>query len=104
MNRAQRRYLNTTVGLYTRRTSWARNDAESFGRRPDRLHRVRDRFPGEEFGWRDDPTLDLVAVKQITPGIRVRSAFEIPDSPCAEHVREAPQQSTALQSCSTWPS
>ena len=89
MNRAQRRYLNATVGLYTRPTNWARNDAEWFKRRPDRSHRVRDRFPGEEFGSRDDPTLDMVAVKQITTGIRARSAFEIPDSSCAEHVREA---------------
>jgi hypothetical protein len=34
-------------------------------------------------------TLDMVAVKQITTGLRVRSPFEIPASPCAEQVREA---------------
>ncbi len=89
MNRAGRRYLNATVGLFTRPTNWARNDAEWFKRRPDRSHRVRDRFPGEEFGSRDDPTLDMVAVKQIITGLRVRSPFEIPASPCAEQVREA---------------
>jgi hypothetical protein len=84
MNRAQRRRHS-----HPRPTSWARDDAKWFQRRPDRSHRVRDRFPGEEFGWRDDPTLDLVVVKQITTGIRVRSPFEIPASPCAEQVREA---------------
>jgi hypothetical protein len=89
MNRTQRRYLNATVDLYTRPTNWARNDAEWFKRRPDRSHRVRDRFPGEEFGSWVDPTLDLVVVKQITTGIRVRSPLEIPASPCAEQVREA---------------
>jgi hypothetical protein len=94
VNRAQRRYLDATIrpgarGRILTSPTWARDDREWFQRRPDRSHRVRDRFPGEEFGSRDDPTLDLVAVKHITTGIRARSPFEIPVSPCAEHVREA---------------
>jgi hypothetical protein len=95
MNRAQRRYLDATVRavargrINTRSTSWARDDREWFQQRPDRSHRVRDRFPGEEFGSKDDPTLDMVAVRQIAAGVRVRSPFEIPASPCAEYVREA---------------
>jgi hypothetical protein len=95
MNRAQRRYLDASVRavargrINTRSTSWAREDREWFQQRPDRSHRVRDRFPGEEFGSKDDPTLDMVAVRQIATGVRVRSPFEIPASPCAEYVREA---------------
>jgi hypothetical protein len=95
MNRAQRRYLDASVRavargrINTRSTSWARDDREWFQRRPDRSHRVRDPFPGEEFGSKDDPTLDMVAVRQIATGVRVRSPFEIPASPCAEYVREA---------------
>jgi hypothetical protein len=95
MNRAQRRYLGATVRavslgvINTRSTFWARDDREWFQQRPDRSYRVRDRFPGEEFGSRNDPTLDLVAVRQIAAGVRVRSPFEIPASPCAEYVREA---------------
>jgi hypothetical protein len=96
MNRAQRRYLDADARrardrgqINTRSTSWARDDREWFQRWPDRSHRVRDRFPGEEFGSRDDPTLDMVAVRQISTGVRVRSPFEIPASPCARYVREA---------------
>jgi hypothetical protein len=102
MNRAQRRYLNATVGLYTRPTNWARNDAEWFERRLDRSHRVRDRFPGEEFGSWVDPTLDLVAVKQIIPGIRVRSPFEIPPSRCAERLLEAGKQENGAALLFDW--
>ena len=74
--------------INTRSTSWARDDREWFQQRPDRSHRVRDRFPGEEFGSKDDPTLDMVAVR-IAAGVRARSPFDIPASPCAEYVREA---------------
>jgi hypothetical protein len=95
MNRAQRRYLDATVRavargrINSRSTSWARDDREWFQQRPHRSRRVRNRFPGEEFGSKDDPTLDRVAVRQIATGVRVRSPFEIPASPCAEYVREA---------------
>ena len=95
MNRAQRRHLDATVRavargrIITRSTSWARGDREWFQQRPYRSHRVRDRFPGEEFGSKDDPTLDMVAMRQIAAGVRVRSPFEIPASPCAEYVRQA---------------
>jgi hypothetical protein len=95
MNRAQRRYLDAIVRavargrINTRSTSWARDDRQWFQQRPDRSHRVRSRFPGEEFGSGDDPTLDMIAVRQIAAGVRVRSPFEMPASPCAEYVREA---------------
>jgi hypothetical protein len=81
--------VGAVIGVNTRPTSWSKDDAKWFERRPDRTHRVRDRFPGEEFGSKDDPTLDMVAVRQIAAGVRVRSPFEIPASPCAEYVREA---------------
>ena len=81
--------VDVVIGVNTRPTSWSQDDAKWFERRPDRTHRVRDRFPGEEFGSRNDPTLDMVAVRQIAAGVRVRSPFEIPASPCAEYVREA---------------
>jgi hypothetical protein len=99
MNRAQRRYLDATVrpGIHNRPTVWAKDDAKWFERRPDWSHRVRDRFPGEEFGWRVDPTLDLVAVKQITTGLRARSPFEIPPSRCAKSAIRR----TGLRFCST---
>jgi hypothetical protein len=95
MNRAQRRYLDADARprargrIDTRSTSWAQDDREWFQQRPDRSHRVRDRFPGEEFGSRNDQTLDMVEVREIAAGVRVRSPFEIPASPCAEYVREA---------------
>jgi hypothetical protein len=95
MNRAQRRHRDATVRavargrINSRSTSWARDDREWFQQRPHRSHRVRNRFPGEEFGSKDDPTLDRVAVRQIATGVRARSPFEIPASPCAEYVREA---------------
>ena len=108
-NRAHRRYLDADARrardrgqINTRSTSWARDDREWFQRWPDRSHRVRDRFPGEEFGSRDDPTLDMVAVRQISTGVRVRSPFEIPASPAPDTCVKPPQQSTALRSCSTW--
>ena len=95
MNRAQRRYLDATLRpgargrIHTSPTSWARDDRQWFKRRPDRSHRVRDRFPGEEFGSRDDPTLDMVAVRKIAAGVRVDRRSRSQTSPCAEHVREA---------------
>jgi hypothetical protein len=95
MNRAQRRSLDATVRavargrINTRSTSWAQDDREWFQQRPDRSHRVRDRFPGEDFRSRKDPTLVMVAARQIAAGVRVRSRFEIPASPCAEYVGEA---------------
>ena len=63
MNRAQRRYLDATLRtgargrIHTAPTSLARDDREWLRRRPDRSHRVRDRFPSEAFGSKDDPTL-----------------------------------------------
>jgi hypothetical protein len=95
MNRAQRRFHATvrpgTRGrIHTSQTSWSRADAAWFEANPARSHRTRPRFSGEWFVEPGDaPGLDRVAVKQITPGLRARSAFEIPNSPCAEHVREA---------------
>jgi hypothetical protein len=47
----------TVDGVITRPTSWPQDDAKWFERRPDRTHRVRDRFPGEEFGSKNDPAL-----------------------------------------------
>jgi hypothetical protein len=86
----QKKTTGAPVGhIHRRSTSWARDDREWFQQRPDRSHRVRSRFPGEEFGSADDPTLDMIAVRQIAVGVRVRSPFEIPASPCADYVREA---------------
>jgi hypothetical protein len=98
MNRAQRRFLHATVRpgargrSHTRPISWAQDDRTWFERRPDRSHRVRGRFPGEEFGPSDDPTLNMVVVKQMTAGIRFRSPFEIPPSRCAERLLEVSKQ------------
>ena len=97
MNRAQRRYLDANARragargrINTRLTTWARNDALWFKANRDRSHRVRPRLGDEWFlEPADFPDLDLVAVRQIAAGVRVRSPFEIPASPCAEYVREA---------------
>ena len=73
-----------------RAASWGEDDRRWFKRRPHRSHLVRPRFPNEWFVQPGDaPDLDMVAVKQIAAGARIRSPFEIPGSPCAEHVREA---------------
>ena len=86
----QKKTTGAPVGhIHRRSTSWARDDREWFQQRPDRSHRVRSGFPGEEFGSGDDPTLDMIVVRQIAMGVRVRSPFEIPASPCAEYVPEA---------------
>jgi hypothetical protein len=99
VNRAQRRYRNGTsrpdaiVTVHRGPSSWARDDAKWFGRRPDRSHRARPRLPDEWFVEPGDaPDSDWVAVRQIEPGIRVRSPFEVPASPCAGRVREAAEQ------------
>jgi hypothetical protein len=48
------------------------------------------RFPDEWFVQPGDaPDLDMVGVRQVEAGVRRRSPFEIPVSPCAEPVREA---------------
>ena len=82
MNRAQRRHRDATVPavargrINTRSTSCARDDREWFQQRSDKSHRVRDRFPGEDFGSRNDPTLDMVAVRQIAAGVRVQTSAD----------------------------
>ena len=81
MNRTQRRYLDATLrpegrGRVHTSPTWARDDREWFERRSHRSHRVRGRFPGEEFGSRDDPTLDMVAVRQIAAGVRVQTSAD----------------------------
>ena len=81
--------VDVVIGVNTRPISWSQDDAKWVGRRLDRTHRVRCRLPGEEFGSGGDPTLDMVAVRQVAAGIRVRLPFEIPASPRAEYVREA---------------
>jgi len=97
MNRAQRRYFDANARragargrIHTRLTTWARNDALWFKANRDRSHRVRPRLAEAWFVEpADAPDLDMVAVRQIAAGVRVRSPFEIPASPCAEYVREA---------------
>ena len=97
MNRAQRRYFDANARragargrIHTRLTTWARNDALWFKANRDRSRRVRPRLAEEWFVEpADAPDLDMVAVRQIAAGVRVRSPFEIPASPCAEYVREA---------------
>jgi hypothetical protein len=60
-------------------TPWKADDARWFASHPGRSHRLRQRFPGEGFG-RDIPNLDqvqvdLVLIRQIEPGTRVRKPF-----------------------------
>jgi hypothetical protein len=76
--------------ITTEPTSWARDDAKWFERRAHRSHRVRPRFPDEWFAEpADAPDLDLVAVRQIVPGVRIRTPFTLPPSPSRERLREA---------------
>jgi hypothetical protein len=98
MNRAQRRSLNAAIrretggrcGLHTEPIDWSRDDAAWFKANPTRSHRVRSRFPNEWFVARgDEPSLDMVAVQQAEPGIRIRSPFTLPPSPCREWLRQA---------------
>ena len=71
-------------------TTWARNDALWFKANRDRSHRVRPRLANEWFAELSDaPGLDLVAVRQIEPGARIRIPFTLPLSPCREWLREA---------------
>jgi hypothetical protein len=69
------------VQVSHRPTPWSTDDMGWFTRHPHRSHRVRGRLPGE---WYDDGAsiadLDLVAVRQIEPGIRIRAPFELPPS------------------------
>ena len=97
MNRAQRRYLDANARragargrIRTRLTTWARNDALWFKANRDRSHRVRPRLANEWFAELSDaPGLDLVVIRQIEPGARIRIPFTLPLSPCREWLREA---------------
>jgi hypothetical protein len=97
MNRAQRRYLDSNARrpvargrVHTRLTTWARNDALWFKANLDRSHRVRPRLADEWFVEpADAPDLDMVAVRQAQPGVRIRIPFTLPPSPCRERLREA---------------
>jgi hypothetical protein len=53
----KKKTVDVVIGVNTRPTRWSQDDAKWFERRPDRTHRVRGRFPGEDFGSRNDPTL-----------------------------------------------
>lgn len=95
MNRARRRCMDAAIRreargcIRTRPTSPAQDDARWFQRNADRSYRVRRRLSDEWFASpKDVPDLDMVAVRQIKAGIRVRVPFKIPVSPCAAHVRE----------------
>ena len=86
-NRAERRKAarevrRRTVGLHVNPSPWATNDRMWFAEHPHRSHRVRARFPGEFFVSEGDaPDVDMVVVRQIEPGFRTRTPFELPPSP-----------------------
>ncbi len=95
MNRAQRRPRDVIVAVHLPRpaSSWALDDRKWFEANRNRSHRVRPRLPHEWFVEPGDaPDLDMAAVRQIEPGVRARSPFEIPNSQCAGRVREAAGQ------------
>ena len=91
MNRAQRRRY-ATLSVHIQPTRWSRDDREWFQANRDRSHRVRPRFPNEWFVEPADAEgldLDLVAVRQVEPGWRMRAPFELPASPWRERFRAA---------------
>ena len=56
---------------------WKRNDAEWFKAHPQRAHRVREQFPGEQFDLASSGRVDKVIVRQIRLGLRVRAPFTV---------------------------
>jgi hypothetical protein len=93
LNRAQRRKAASDVRRITLQVNrkpspWSTDDMGWFAEHPRRSHRVRGRFPGEWFTDDDAAAsisdLDLVAICQLEPGIRLRSPFTLPPSPYQE--------------------
>ena len=65
--------------IFTNSSPWREDDARWFALHPDRSHRVRDLFPGEEVELeiaaryeKVDPPLRKIIIRQIEPGYRTR--------------------------------